>query len=128
MVGGSHALGGLPSKQAPSLNAPVYWTPSRVACRRVTNLASIFESGAVYYPMILLLPVAAGVALAKWRPVHALWILLAVVFAFVVLDFALDDTRMDDIAFFVVLGAFMFGLGMLARAVARRVLRPSQTT
>ena len=78
--------------------------------------------------MILLLPLAAGVALAKWRPVHALWILLAVVFAFVVLDFALDDTRMDDIAFFVVLGAFMFGLGMLARAVARRVLRPSQTT
>ena len=78
--------------------------------------------------MILLLPVGAGVVLAKWRPVHELWILLGAVVAFVVLDFALDDTRMDDIAFFVVLGAFMFGLGMLARAVARRVLRPSQTT
>jgi sugar phosphate permease len=90
---------------------------------RVTNAASIFESGAVYYPTILLAPIVAGVALARWRPAHELLILLAVVLAFVVFDFALDDTRMDDIAFFVVLGAFMFGLGMLARAVARRVLR-----
>jgi len=94
---------------------------------RVTNVASIFESGAVYYPTILLLPIVAGIALAKWRPAHELLILLAVVLAFVVFDFALDDTRMDDIAFFVVLGGFMFGLGMLARAVARRVLRPRTT-
>jgi sugar phosphate permease len=94
---------------------------------RVTNVASIFESGAVYYPTILLAPIVAGVALARWRPAHELLILLAVVLAFVVFDFALDDTRMDDIAFFVVLGAFMFGLGMLARAVARRVLRPRTT-
>ena len=103
-------------------------SPARVACPPVTSLASIFESGAVYYPMILLLPVVAGVALAKWRPAHELWILFAVVLAFVVFDFALDDTRMDDIAFFVVLGAFMFGIGMLARTVARRVGRPPRTT
>ena len=100
---------------------------SACSLTRVTSVGSIFESGAVYYPMILLLPIVAGVALARWRPAHRLLILLAVVLAFVVFDFALDDTRMDDIAFFVVLGSFMFGLGMLARAVARRVLRPRTT-
>jgi len=94
---------------------------------RLTNVASIFESGAVYYPTILLLPIVAGIALARLRPAHELLILLAVVLAFVVFDFALDDTRMDDIAFFVVLGAFMFGLGMLARAVAGRVRRRRMT-
>ena len=31
------------------------------------------------------------------------------------------------VPFFAVLGAFMFGLGMLARAVARRVLSPRAT-
>ena len=88
--------------------------------------ASIFESGAVYYPLILLLPVATGVALARWRPQRrGLWILLAVVLAFILFDFALDDTRFEDIAFFVVLGLFMFGLGLLARSVAKRLVHPA---
>jgi hypothetical protein len=33
---------------------------------------------------------------------------------------AFDDTRMDDIAFFVVVGLFLFGLGLLARWIAAR--------
>ena len=87
-------------------------------------VASIFESGAVYYPMILLLPIVTGVALARWRPERrGLWILLVVVLGFVVFDFALDETRSEDIPFFVVLGIFMFGLGLLARALTRRLLR-----
>ena len=87
-------------------------------------VASIFESGAVYYPMILLLPIVTGVALARWRPQRrGLWILLVVVLTFVVFDFALDETRSEDIPFFVVLGIFMFGLGLLARALTRRLLR-----
>jgi peptidoglycan/LPS O-acetylase OafA/YrhL len=90
------------------------------------TIASIFESGAVYYPLILLLPIATGLALARWRPHRrALWILAAVVTAFILFDFALDDTRSEDVAFFVVLGLFMFGLGLLARLVARRVVRPA---
>jgi hypothetical protein len=86
-------------------------------------LASVFDSGAVYYPTILALPVVTGAALALWRPERrALWILLTMVAAFVLFDFALDDTRFDDLPFFVVLGLFMFGLGLLARfAVARGV-------
>jgi hypothetical protein len=87
-------------------------------------VASIFESGAVYYPMILLLPIVTGVVLGRWRPErHWLWILLAVVFAFLTFDFALDETRSEDIPFFVVLGIFMFSLGLLARALTRRLLR-----
>jgi peptidoglycan/LPS O-acetylase OafA/YrhL len=87
-------------------------------------VASIFESGAVYYPMILVLPIVTGVTLARWRPERrGLWILLAVVLAFIAFDFALDETRSEDIAFFVVLGIFMFGLGLLARALTRRLLR-----
>jgi len=87
-------------------------------------LASILESGAVYYPLILLLPILTGIALAIWSPGRrSLWILVVVVLVFVVLDFGLDDTRMDDIAFFIVLGAFMFGLGRLARWIGGRVPR-----
>jgi len=90
------------------------------------DVASILESGAVYYPLILLLPIVVGTALAVWRPERrGLRILLVAVLAFVVLDFALDDTRMDDIAFFVVLAAFMFGLGVLARWLTGRVVRPT---
>ena len=86
--------------------------------------ASIFESGAVYYPTILLLPIVTGVALARWRPeLRQLWILLIVVPTFLVFDFALDETRSEDIPFFVVFGIFMFGLGLLARALTRRLLR-----
>jgi peptidoglycan/LPS O-acetylase OafA/YrhL len=87
-------------------------------------LASVFDSGVVYYPTILVLPVATGAALAIWRPERrALWILVAVIAAFVVFDFALDDTRIDDLPFFVVLGLVMFGLGLLARFAVARVLR-----
>ena len=71
-------------------------------------VASIFESGAVYYPTILLLPIIAGVALARWRPERrGLWILLIVVLAFLTFDFALDETLSEDIPFFVVLGIFI---------------------
>ena len=87
-------------------------------------VASIFESGAVYYPTILLLPIVTGVALARWRPERrGLWILLMSSSRFLVFDFALDETRSEDIPFFVVLGIFMFGLGLLARALTRRLLR-----
>jgi hypothetical protein len=87
-------------------------------------VASILESGAVYYPLILLLPIVTGVVLAYRSPERRyLWVLLVVVLAFVALDFALDDTRMDDVAFFLVLGAFMFGLGLLARWIAGRARR-----
>jgi hypothetical protein len=86
-------------------------------------LASVFDSGAVYYPTILVLPVATGAALANWRPQRrGLWILLTVVAAFVLLDFALDGTRFDDLPFFVVLGFFMSGLGLLARFAVARLL------
>ena len=82
------------------------------------------RSGAVYYPTILLLPIVKGVALARWRPERRrLWILLIVVLAFLVFDFALDETRSEDVPFFVVLGIFMFGLGLLAPALTRRLLR-----
>ena len=86
-------------------------------------LGSIFESGAVYYPTLLGVPIVVGAVLG-WkrseRP-RALWILAAAVFVLVALDFAFDDERMDDIVFFVVVGLFLFGLGLLARLVAGRV-------
>jgi hypothetical protein len=46
------------------------------------------------------------------------------VLAFTAFDFAFDETRFDDLPFFVVLGIFMFGLGLLAQWVAKRLLRP----
>ena len=86
--------------------------------------ASIFDSGAVYYPTILLLPIVTGSALARWKPERSgLWILLGTVAAFVMFDFALDETRSEDVPFFIVLGLFMFGLGLLARSLAQRLLR-----
>jgi hypothetical protein len=86
------------------------------------TLASIFESGAVYYPLILGIPIVVG-AILGWRRVsrRALWILAAAILAFILLDFAFDDTRFEDTPFFVVLGAFMFLLGLLGRFVAGRV-------
>ncbi len=87
-------------------------------------LASVLDSGPVYYSTILALPVVTGAALAIWRPERrALWILVAVVAAFTLFDFALDDTRSEDVAFFVVLALFMFGLGLFARFLAKRVMR-----
>ena len=89
-------------------------------------LGSIFESGAVYYPTLLGVPIVVG-AILGWRRSdrRALWILASAVFVLVALDFALDDTRMDDIAFFVVVGLFLFGLGLLARWVATRLTAPA---
>jgi hypothetical protein len=80
------------------------------------------ESGAVYYPTILGIPILVG-AVIGWRrdSRRALWILAAAVAAFVLFDFALDETRFEDIPFFVVLAIFMFGLGLLARFVAGRI-------
>jgi hypothetical protein len=87
-------------------------------------LGSIFESGAVYYPMIFGIPIIVG-AVIGWRQNNrrALWILAAVVAAFVLFDFLLDETRFEDIPFFVVLALFMFGLGLMARFVAG-LIRP----
>jgi hypothetical protein len=87
-------------------------------------LGSIFESGAVYYPLIFGIPIVVGAVVGwKRRDRRALWIIAAVVAVFVAFDFALDETRFEDIPFFVVLGIFMFLLGLLARVVAGR-LRP----
>jgi hypothetical protein len=85
-------------------------------------LGSIFESGAVYYPTLLGVPIVVG-AVVGWRRLgrRGLWFLAGAVLALVLLDFALDDTRMDDIAFFVVVGLFLFGLGALARWIAGRL-------
>jgi hypothetical protein len=88
-------------------------------------LASIFDSGAVYYPTILLIPIVVGVALARRRRERSgLWILAAAVVVWVLFDFAFDATRFDDLPFFVVLGLFMFGLGLLARWLAMKLIRP----
>ena len=64
-------------------------------------------------------------AILGWRKIsrRALWILAAAILALVLLDFAFDETRFEDIPFFVVLGVFMFVLGLLERFVAGR-LRP----
>lgn len=87
-------------------------------------LASIFDSGAVYYPTILLVPIVVGIVLARWRPGRrSLWILAAAVAAFLLFDFAFDETRFEDLPFFVVLGLFMYGLGLLARWLAGKALR-----
>jgi hypothetical protein len=85
-------------------------------------LANVFENGAVYYTTILGVPILVGVLLGlSWPSRRALWILAAVVLAFVLFDFAVDETRSEDVPFFVVLALFMFGLGALARWLARRV-------
>jgi len=81
---------------------------------------SIFDSGAVYYPTLLGVPIVVGAILGWRRPERrALWILAATVLALVLLDFAFDDTRFEDIPFFVVVAVFLFGLGLLARMVAK---------
>jgi hypothetical protein len=74
---------------------------------------------------LLGVPIVVG-AILGWRrrDRRGLWILAAAVFLLVALDFAFDDTRMDDIAFFVVVGVFLFGLGLLTRWVASRLAAP----
>jgi hypothetical protein len=75
------------------------------------------------------MPAVVGVALALWHPARTgLWILAAVILAFVVFDFAFDETRFEDLPFFVVLGVIMFGLGLLARTVAKRLARLHRVT
>jgi len=87
-------------------------------------IGSIFDSGAVYYPTLLGVPIAVGAWLGWQRPDRrALWILAATVLAVVLLDFAFDDTRFEDIPFFIVVGVFLFGLGLLARGIAKAVAR-----
>ena len=81
---------------------------------------SIFDSGAVYYPTLLGVPIVVGAILGWRKPERrALWILAATVLALVLLDFAFDDTRFEDIPFFVVVAVFLSGLGLLARMVAK---------
>ncbi len=90
--------------------------------------ASIFESGAVYYPTLLGVPIIVGAVLGWRKPERrALWILLVAVLALVLLDFAFDDTRFEDIPFFVVVGIFLFGLGLLARAIVKALARRRRT-
>lgn len=64
-------------------------------------------------------------AVLGWRKPErrALWILLAAVVALVLLDFVFDDTLFEDIPFFVVIGVLLFGLGLLARAIAKALAR-----
>ena len=88
-------------------------------------LASILDSGAVYYPLLFGIPVVAGVVVA-WQNVprrRALWILAAVVTAEVLVDLALDEERWSDLPFFVVVGLLLFGLAVLVRWIVLR-LRP----
>ena len=48
------------------------------------------------------------------------------VLALVLLDLAFDEERWNDLPFFVVVGVIQFGLGLLARFVARRLTNDSR--
>jgi hypothetical protein len=90
-------------------------------------LASIFDNGAVYYPIIFGVPILAGIVTALRRPDRrGVWIVVGVVAMLMLLDFAFDEERFSDLPFFVVLGIVLSGLGLLARVVAKR-LHPSRT-
>ena len=41
---------------------------------------------------------------------------------FIAFHFAFDETRLEDLLFFVVLGLFMFGLGALAHRIGGKLL------
>ena len=41
---------------------------------------------------------------------------------FIAFHFAFDETRLEDLLFFVVLGLFMFGLGALAHRIGGKPL------
>ena len=97
-------------------------------CSNAPIAGSIFESGTVYYPTLLVVPIVVGAVLGWRNPERRpLWILLVAVLALVLLDFAFDDTRFEDIPFFVVVGVFLFGLGLLARAIAKALARRYRT-
>ena len=67
-------------------------------------LGSILEDGAVYYPLLFGIPVAAGIVVA----------------AMMLVDFALDEERWSDLPFFVVVGLILIGLAALARWITLR--------
>jgi hypothetical protein len=64
-------------------------------------------------------PIVVG-ALTGWRG-GLRWILAAAVVALMLLDFAFDEERWSDLPFFVVVGVILFGIGLLARFVVRRI-------
>ena len=91
-------------------------------------LGSILDNGAVYYPLLLGLPVVAGIIVA-WRRVprrRALWILGAVCAAEMLVDLALDEERSSDLPFFVVVGLMLFGLAAFVRWLVLRLRRPGR--
>lgn len=65
------------------------------------------------------MPIIVG-ALTGWRN-RSRWILAGAVIALMLLDFAFDEERWSDLPFFVVLGVILFGIGLLARFVAKRL-------
>jgi hypothetical protein len=89
-------------------------------------LGSILDNGAVYYPLLFGIPVAAGIVVA-WRGIarrRALWILAAVCAVEMLIDFAFDEERWSDLPFFIVVGLILFGLAALVRWLTIR-LRPA---
>ena len=84
-------------------------------------LASIFDNGAVYYPIIFGVPILAGIVTAIRRPDrNGKWIVVGAVAVLMFLDFVFDEERWSDLVFFVVLGIVLSGLGLLARVVTKR--------
>jgi hypothetical protein len=79
------------------------------------------DNGAVYTVSLLGVPVVSGVlaGLGSIRFWHAVLGCLAVV----VLDVIFDETRAEDLAFFIVLAVAMVGLAAVARWVTRRAAR-----
>ena len=65
------------------------------------------------------MPIIVG-AFTGWRR-RSRWILAAAVVALMLLDFAFDEERWSDLPFFVVLGVILFGIGLIARFVAKRI-------
>ena len=91
-------------------------------------LGSILDNGAVYYPLLFGIPVAAGIVVA-WENLPrrlALWILAAVCAAEMLIDFAFDEERWSDFPFFIVVGLILFGLAVLVRWLVLRVRPPSR--
>jgi|1186.fasta_scaffold134903_1 hypothetical protein len=79
------------------------------------------DNGALYAVSLLGVPIVSGVltGLGMIRFWHATLGCLAVV----VLDVIFDETRAEDVVFFVVLAVMMVGLTALARWVTRRLVR-----
>jgi hypothetical protein len=86
-------------------------------------LGSILDNGAVYYPLLFGIPIVAAIIVALRSPRRALWILAAVCFLEVLVDFALDEERWSDLPFFVVVGTILFGLAAGVRWLTLRFAR-----